>query len=199
MPITLTCACGKPLRVADQFAGRVVKCPVCGATQTAGQPVAQQAAVVPPAKEQAEFDDFEVVEETSAPATPKPPQSASKARVKAIAEEEPAPAPPPDNPTKPKKKKKKKKAEGEDDDWYERTRENEAWMKRVLRGSAFIIAGLVILIGVAIIYFFYWEDVKWVKDPRAKFGIIVFGILGLAAVGKGVIGLALGQFLGEDD
>ena len=29
MPITWTCACGKPLRVADEYAGLWVKCPAC--------------------------------------------------------------------------------------------------------------------------------------------------------------------------
>lgn len=38
MPITLTCACGKMLRVADEHAGRRVKCPACNAVATAPVP-----------------------------------------------------------------------------------------------------------------------------------------------------------------
>jgi len=30
MPITLNCACGKVLRIADEHAGKRVKCPACG-------------------------------------------------------------------------------------------------------------------------------------------------------------------------
>jgi hypothetical protein len=35
MPITLSCPCGKTLRVADEHAGKRVKCPVCTAVLTA--------------------------------------------------------------------------------------------------------------------------------------------------------------------
>jgi hypothetical protein len=72
-------------------------------------------------------------------------------------------------------------------------------MKRILRGSAYIVAGLAILVGIGIIYFVHWENVEWVADARTKIGLIVFGLLGVAAIGKGVIGLAFGQFLGDDD
>jgi hypothetical protein len=34
MPITITCSCGKALRVSDEHAGRRVRCPGCGAVQT---------------------------------------------------------------------------------------------------------------------------------------------------------------------
>jgi hypothetical protein len=59
MPITLNCACGKTLRVADEHAGKRVKCPVCNAV------------ITPPAPE----PQFEVVEEP-APA----PRAAAKAK-----------------------------------------------------------------------------------------------------------------------
>ena len=51
MPITFNCACGKMLKVQDQFAGKRVKCPACGGVATA--PTAAPA--------------FEVVEDTAAP------------------------------------------------------------------------------------------------------------------------------------
>jgi phage FluMu protein Com len=38
MPITLNCTCGKMLRVADEYAGRRVKCPACNAITTAPAP-----------------------------------------------------------------------------------------------------------------------------------------------------------------
>jgi phage FluMu protein Com len=38
MPITLNCPCGKILRVADQHAGKRVKCPVCQAVSTVPAP-----------------------------------------------------------------------------------------------------------------------------------------------------------------
>ena len=38
MPITLKCPCGKTLRVADENAGRRVKCPACAAVLDAPAP-----------------------------------------------------------------------------------------------------------------------------------------------------------------
>ncbi|MBP3957496.1 hypothetical protein J8F10_19790 [Gemmata sp. G18] len=56
MPITFDCACGKVLRVADEHAGRRVKCPVCDAVCTA-----------PEAEPQ-----FEIVEDPAEPPAPAP-------------------------------------------------------------------------------------------------------------------------------
>ncbi len=56
MPITFNCPCGKALRVADEHAGRRVKCPAC-----------QAVATVPTAEPQ-----FEVVEEAAPPPPPVP-------------------------------------------------------------------------------------------------------------------------------
>ena len=51
MPITLACPCGKPLRVGDQHAGKLVKCPICGATQRASHPATDlPVAAKPPAR-----------------------------------------------------------------------------------------------------------------------------------------------------
>jgi hypothetical protein len=177
MPITLSCACGKSLRVPDKHAGKRVKCPACGAIVAAEPEV---------------FDDFEVVEETAGPTA-----APARPRVKAVAEEEPAAPPPPPKAKKKKKKKKTSDAE-EGDDWYEQMRANEAWTKRVTRGSAFIVLGLLIVAGVAIAFFRYSEELKEVGG-KTVVGMIVFGVVGLAAIGKGVIGLVFGQFLGEDD
>jgi hypothetical protein len=74
-------------------------------------------------------------------------------------------------------------------------------MRRVLRGSAFIVLGTIILAGTAIMYFGYRQDVKWLQESggRAVLGLLFLSVVGLAAIGKGVIGLVFGQFLGEDD
>jgi hypothetical protein len=215
MPITLACPCGKPLRVADQFAGRMVKCPVCGATQRAGQPAAEPAPAPKPFNPAAETsDDFEVIEDTipaNKPAPPKPaakpvpaPAAPAPSRLKAavIAEEEKPAAPGIIGQSKKPKKKRKKKARlaGDDDDgnYIDRMRENEAWIKRVIRGSAFIVTGVAILIGCGIMYTQFWEEIKE-EGGQVVLGVIVFALMGVAAIGKGVIGLVFGQFLGDDE
>ena len=38
MPITISCPCGKKLRVADEHAGKRVKCPACQAVSTVPAP-----------------------------------------------------------------------------------------------------------------------------------------------------------------
>jgi hypothetical protein len=209
MPITLSCICGKALRVGEQFAGKSVKCPVCGAIQQAEPP--------PVAAASDTSDDIEVLEDTPAvplklpPLKPLelPPPEPVRPRVKAAAvAEEPPPSSKPAGATitgEPRRRKKKKRnksdAPAQADDWYERMRDREVWMKRVFRGSAFIVLGITIVAGVSILYFGYREDVQWLQDEggRAKLGLIFLAVLGLAAVGKGAIGLVCGQFLGEDD
>jgi hypothetical protein len=214
MPITLACPCGKPLRVGDQFAGRMVKCPVCGATQRAGQPAAEPAAAPKPPNPAAETsDDFEVIEDTipaNKPATPKPaarpapaPAAPAPSRVKVavVAEEEtPAASGIIGQPKKTKKKRKKKsRPAGEDDGSdVDRMIANEEWMKRVIRGSAYIVVGVLILIGFGIIYTQYWEAIQE-EGGQVVFGMYAFAVMGLLAIGKGVIGLVFGQFLGDDD
>ncbi len=98
---------------------------------------------------------------------------------------------------KKKKKKGKKKAKGktreevdaEYDQWLQRSR----WRKRVFRGSAFVGLGVIIIAGA--IYLLVMSDPEYIKP---YYGVILL-LVGLAAVGKGLIGLFLGQFLGEDE
>ena len=176
MPITLACPCGKPLRVGDQHAGKLVKCPICGATQRASHAVAVDPhspnPPKPPRRPPETSDDFEVIEETipaTKPVPPKPSPAPSTPRSEdspqgrgcrrgGEARRRPGIT---GEPKKPKKKRKKKaRTAGEDDDgnYLDRMRENEAWVKRMIRGSAYIVVGVAILIGVGIIYSQYWED-----------------------------------------
>ena len=178
MPITVNCACGKVLRVADAHAGKRAKCPGCGA--------------VLPVPEPGAFDDFEVLDETPAAASPAPTDKpAAPARVKAaVAEEEPPAA---DKPRK--KKKKRKKAAAADGDDYERALEQQQQFVRAARAIAYIVCGLLIIGGVGYMLAFRREDIKSVSesDGRIVLGLAAFGVLGLAAVGKGALGLLTGQ------
>ena len=148
MPITLSCHCGKSLRIADEHAGRAVKCPICGAIR---KPAPEPPARAEPTAATADtFDDFVVIEDTSPippPRSPEPapaPPTPARARLKAaVVIEEPASPTASPAAAKLKKKKRKRKVEGspEGDDWYERVRANEAWLKRMVRGWAYVIAG----------------------------------------------------------
>ena len=68
MPIVFTCPCGKTLRVADEHAGKRVKCPACNSVAT-----------VPAAEPM-----FEVVENTAAPPPPPPPKPKPVAKAQAV-------------------------------------------------------------------------------------------------------------------
>jgi|ERR1700722_2416697 len=68
MPLTWTCTCGKSLRVADELAGKRVKCPACNGVST-----------VPQAD-----PGFEVVEETDLQPSPPPQPKPAPARVRAV-------------------------------------------------------------------------------------------------------------------
>lgn len=185
MAISFPCACGKTLEVADVMAGERVRCPACRAVS-----VAPAAAPVPPppAEEDAGFD---VVDEPAAdhefvvePAKP---------RVKAVA----APAEPP---AKPKKKKRKRSPVVEEEsnrELYERLAAAEARRGRIFRGLAYVVLGAVTTAGAGYILAFHMQDLKE-SDARAPIGMVVFAIMGLVAVGKGLFSLAFGQMFGDE-
>ena len=41
-------------------------------------------------------------------------------------------------------------------------------MRRMFRGTAFLVVGLVILVGVAVMYFGFREDVKFLQETEAE-------------------------------
>ena len=179
MPISFNCTCGKAFRAPDEAAGRRTTCPAC------------HAAVTVPARAADGADDFEVLPDEPDPVpAPQPPP-----RIKAESVPTPDPAP------APKKKKKKRKARPEEEETGEerlaRIRAAEARAVQVFRSIAFIVLGAVIVIGVAICFTVYGKEVK-AEGARVVGGLIVFGVMGVAAIVKGLIGLFFGQLLGEE-
>jgi hypothetical protein len=87
MPIEYRCACGRKLKVADEHAGRRVRCPVCRAEQ-------RLAAAEP------EVCDLEIVEDE--PAAAQPPAPEPEVCDLEIVEDEPAGAVTADKPTRPR-------------------------------------------------------------------------------------------------
>jgi hypothetical protein len=190
MAISLDCACGKVIKASDSLAGKRMPCPACGATR-----VVPAALPPPPATSSAAGDDFEVLDDD----TPLPEKSV-RAPVKAVVVEEAAEENPPESAKKRKKKKKRRAGTDEETnaELYERLRANDARLKRIARGSAFLVLGLAIVVGVVIAFTVYPQELKEV-GARTIGGMIIFGLVGLAAIGKGIIGLLFGQFFGEDD
>ena len=179
MSISFHCDCGKAFRVPDNYAGRRTKCPTCQAALTVPTPAAADGA-----------DDFEVLDDEPEPASaPQPPARTAAARPQA-----PAPEPP-----KKKKKKRKKQEDREEtaEERLERVRAAEAKAARIFRGIAFIVLGAAILVGVVIMFTVYGTAMKDL-GAKANIGAILLGVIGVAAIGKGLIGMFFGQFFGEE-
>src|SRR5262245_6575331 len=179
MPITLNCTCGKTLRVADEHAGRRVKCPVCNAIISPAPPEPQ----------------FEVVEEAPPPLSAPKPQSVAKPHDEDEGEgggykmEAAAGSPPP-----PKKKptfRKRADADDEDEDDHPTSRRpnrsGAAAGAEAGRRLAFIVGGafgLVIGIGLAV-----WGNSG---TGRGATKLMIFGgilaVVGLVSLIQGITG-----------
>jgi hypothetical protein len=104
-------------------------------------------------------------------------------------------------PKMPRERKKKKKKKKKLDPVAERERQREAyersqmrayWRRRLLRGLAFIVLGLIVAAGAIYLLARHSEDVNPVYSA-------VFLAMGVIAVAKGGIGIVAGQFFGEDE
>lgn len=164
MTIPLPCSCGKTLKVKEELAGKRIKCPACNQVLTVPVP------------------ELEPVE--AATASDLDEGHAGRSH---------------DEPKKKKKKKKKKSlserlAEKEDKDKeFERETERRQKIKRLFRGSAYVILG-VIITALAIYAIFTFGST--LIDPNLwHYGALVALILlvGLAAIGKGTLSLLFGQ------
>jgi hypothetical protein len=175
MPITVTCDCGKTLRVPDVHAGKRAKCPACDA-------------LVPIPKAEPEF---EVVEDDP---KPKPKKVAAvvadddddpkpKKKAVAVADDDDEP--------KPKKKKKRPRDDDDDDDRPRRrarARNDSDTGKKML----YIIGGLLLVAGgIALAVYGYNHE------GRGQVRAMIFGgLLALGGLGTTVQGVT-GNF--DDD
>lgn len=57
--------------------------------------------------------------------------------------------------------------------------------------------GTAVLLGLGYILAFHRHDVMW-QDPRMSVGFVGGAVVGLAGVGKGALGLLLGQVFESD-
>lgn len=207
MPITFNCPCGKSLRVADEHAGKRIKCPGCQAIGTApkaepkfevieDKPKEQLAAPPAPAKPKPtakpvakpaprdEEDDagFTVEEDEDEKPKPKKKPTFSKGSRKDEDEEEE------DEPKS--KKKKKPRRDDDDDDEDDRPRRRRPSDPDAGKKIMYLIGGLVLaLVGVAVA--FWW----WQNEPhtgRRPYSGYIFGacavIVGIGTSIKGITG-----------
>jgi hypothetical protein len=171
MSIAFTCTCGKPFNVADQLAGRTLKCPACHKPVAVPDPAATDFETV---EDEPVTVDCEVVAEGGSPGS---------------------------DPTRPKKRKKKKgpksdratpDPELEPEEYQRWLRETSRRQTALFRGSAFLGLGLIIVGGAVYIWVRHRQDMN-------PLHILLIGLVGVLAVGKGAFGLLTGQFVGEDD
>jgi hypothetical protein len=226
MPITFACGCGKTLRVADEHAGKRVKCPAC-----------QQPAAVPAVPDDA---GFEVVDDAPPPAPP----PARPVVAKAVPVKPPAPPPPPpddgfevveddDAPAYKVKKGQTAKRIGEDDDGNTRPRprrrqrdrhddeddSDRAARRRALadpsamtpgrksdfnKGMRYLIGGVLALLLGCFMLWHYWDSDEEVRGRfgrrRSMFGsAVAMTLAGVVFTAQGAFGLLRGDDDGDDD
>ncbi len=176
MPITVSCDCGKTLRVPDVHAGKKAKCPVCEALVPIPKPAAEP--------------EFEVVEDDP------PPKPAPK-KVAAVEDDDDDPKPKKkkalavadeDDEPKPKKKNKRPRDDDYDDRPRRRARNDSDAGKKLL----YIIGGLLLVAGgIALAVYGYNHE------GRGSVRAMVFGgFLALGGFGTTVQGVT-GNF--DDD
>lgn len=201
MPITFNCPCGKVLRIADENAGKRIKCPACQAVGTApsAAPVAPKfelveddepptkpapaktppAAKKPVAKATVEDDGFEVVDdEDDKPKAKKKPGFSKGSRRDEDDDEED------------EKPKKKKRRRDDDDDDEPRPRRRKSGDPDAGKKIMYLIGGLVlVLVGIGVGV--YW----WHSGPhtgRRPYSGYIFGgccvVVGIGTAIKGITG-----------
>jgi hypothetical protein len=192
VPITFNCPCGKALRVADENAGRRVKCPACQAVATV------------PAPE----PDFEVVEdEPKEKLAPKPtPKPAAKPAAKqadeddededrrgyGVAKSKKKGDDDEDDEPKAKKKPKPRKRprDDDDDDEDDRPRSRRQSDPDAGKKVMYLIGGLVMLV-LGIVIAIYWFQSGPHTGRRPYSGYILGGclvVVGLGTMVRGITG-----------
>jgi hypothetical protein len=153
--------------VNDGLAGKRVKCPGCGGVLAVPEAPAELEPVLEP------LDDDE----------PDPAGGSAE--------------PGPRAPAKKKKKKKgkkraKAKSREEVDEEFDRWVHRSYWRKRIIRGSAFVGLGLIVIGGATYLLVLHPQDVQ-------PWHSVLLLLVGIAGVIKGLIGLFFGRFFGEDE
>lgn len=206
MPITFNCPCGKVLRIADENAGKRIKCPACQAIGTA--PGAAPAA---PKFELVEDDD----EPPAKPAAKPPAPAAKKPVAKAVVEDDPGFTVEEDEDDKPKSKKKpalskgsrrdeddeddeekpkkKKKRRDDDDDDEPRARRRKSGSPDAGMKLFYIVGGLILtLVGIGVAVYWWQTGPHESSGRRRPFNGYIFGgccvFVGIGTMVRGITG-----------
>jgi hypothetical protein len=135
-------------------------------------PACGEVRAVPTARADADLEVVEADAPVRPPAAPEPPRKAKGKKKKSRAE-----------------RARDRKAADED---YDRWLERSYWRKRMIRAWAYITLGLIISGGGIYLLAEHRKDI----NPLYSALILVCGV---AAIGKGVIGLLFGEFFDEGD
>lgn len=207
MPITFNCTCGKSLRVADEHAGKRIKCPGCQAVCTAPAPKAEpkfevvedepqerlaapapaKARPKPAAKPQPrdeEDDDpgFTVEEDEEEKPKPKKKLNFSKGtRRDEVDEDE-------EEDEKPRPKKKRPRRDEDDDDEDERPKRRRPSNPEAGKQIMYVIGGAVLaVVGIAIAVFWWQTGPHTGRRPYS--GYILGGCFVVVGIGTAIKGI----------
>jgi DNA-directed RNA polymerase subunit RPC12/RpoP len=172
MPISLSCDCGRKIRVKDEHAGRKVRCPACGIVLEV--PVPEMEVEV-----EGDASDYSI---TETPKSKPPPLPKSKAPVdEQISDRKPLPRPsraPIDEPIakrspmpRPRRTKSRRSRS-----------ESSGWSMPSIAISPTIITGILMMLG-AVAWFILGLAVGWIY-----FYPPILFVLGMAAVVRGLMG-----------
>lgn len=176
MPITLNCSCGKTLRVADEHAGKRVKCPACNAVIAPAPPEPafevvedaprQLAAIKTVAKPRNDEDDDDgnSYGMTKSEKTSEPPKKTPNFRKRADSDDDDHPSP------RPKKRRSARQAGAQ---------AGADAGKRI----GYMVGGAALLLIGGVVAYFAWEN-----GTRGLIFGIILAISGLVTLGQGITG-----------
>src|SRR5262245_9080026 len=181
MPIPVSCACGRALRLKDDLAGRKVRCPTCGAVLTVPEPETELEVV-----EEEEAEGYELLDENAIQKRPRAANESeeeySRSERRRQAEERERRE---QRREEHREEKRQRKRERQEDvrrqDRLNRARVADGGGRTFGTSQAGVIGGIVMIL-VAVVWF-----VLGLKAGYIFFYPPILAVLGIAAIIKGIV------------